>query len=124
MIKGIIGKGNKEFSIIIIFIHIFHTSIKNTKRRAARAVGRFMFLMESPRLNLGCHFDDQLYLILGAVQDDVNDSVDVGDVDFAITVHVTAGILATIQDDVYDGIHISNIHLKVAVHVAKRSFRD
>ena len=30
----------------------------------------------------------QLYLIPGAAQDDVDDSVDVGDVDFAITVHV------------------------------------
>ena len=61
----------------------------NTKKRpAVRAVDRFMFLMESPSLNLGDHFENQLYLILGAPQDHVDDSVDVGDVDFAITVHV------------------------------------
>ena len=47
-----------------------------------------MVHLESPRLNLGCHFDNQLYLILGTAQDNVDDSVDIGDVDFAITVHV------------------------------------
>ena len=47
-----------------------------------------MVHLESPRFNLDCHFDNQLYLIPGAAQDDVDDSVDVGDVDFAITVHV------------------------------------
>ena len=63
-----------------------HSSTK--KRPAARAVGRFVFLMESPSLNLGDHFDNQLYLIPCAAQDDIDDSVDVGDVDFAIIVHV------------------------------------
>ena len=88
------------------------------KRPAARAVGRFVFLMESPSLNPGCHFDNQLYLILGAFQDDVDDSVDVGDVDFAIAVHVCRiGATISVQDDADDGIYICNIDLKVAVHV-------
>ena len=43
-----------------------------------------------------CHYvpisvatiDNRFYSIIGAAQDDVDDSVDVCDVDFAITVHV------------------------------------
>ena len=93
------------------------------KRPADFSVGRLMFLVESPSLNLGCQNDHQSYLILGSVQDDVYDSVDVGDVDFAITVDVTAGILATIQDDVDGGIHVCNIDLTVAIHVARQGFR-
>ena len=98
-------------------MHIF-PYIHTKKRPAARAVGRFVFLMESPSFNLGCHFDNQLYLILGALQDDVDDSVDVGDVDFAIAVHVCRiGATISVQDDADDGIYICNIDLKVAVHV-------
>ena len=44
--------------------------------------------LELPGLNGGYHFDNQLYLILGAAQDDVDDIVDVGDVDFAVTIDV------------------------------------
>ena len=117
MIKGITDKGSKEFSIFITGMHIF-PYIHTKKRPAARAVGRFVFLMESPSLNPGCHFDNQLYLILGALQDDVDDSVDVGDVDFAIAVHVCRiGATISVQDDADDGIYICNIDLKVAVHV-------
>ena len=66
---------------------ILPDNILTTKKRpAAWAVGRFVFLIESQRLNLGCHSDNQL--IPGAAQDDVDDSIDVGDVDFAITVHI------------------------------------
>ena len=129
MIEGYARKGNKNlcpfFSFFFFFyacVPIIHTS--NKKRPAARAVGRLVFLMESPSLNLGCHFDNLLYLIPCAAQDDVDDSVHVGDVDFAVTVHVTAGILATIQDDVDGGIDISNIDLSVAIHVTSWSFRD
>ena len=63
-----------------------------------------MFLMESPRLNLGCHFDNQLYLIPGTAQDDVDDRVDVGDVDFAITVHVGSSVIISAQNHVFDAL--------------------
>ena len=77
-----------------------------------------MVHLVSPRLNLGCHFDNQLYLILGASQDDVDDGVDVGDVDFAITIHVSQkGATISAQNNVDDGIHISNIDFTVAIHV-------
>ena len=70
-------------------------------------------------LNPGCHFDNQLFLIPGAAQDDVDDGVDVGDVDFAITVHVgSSSVIISIQNHVDDGIHICNIDFTVAIHVA------
>ena len=47
----------------------------------------------SPRLNLGCRFDNQFYLIPGAVQNNGDDGVDVGDVDFAIAIHVGSSIV-------------------------------
>ncbi len=75
--------------------------------------------LESPGLNGGCHFDNQLYLILGSVQDDVDDRVDVGDVDFAVTVHVGSSRASiSAQNHVDDGIHIGNVDLKVKIHVA------
>ena len=80
-------------NVIIIFLYssqscIFFPYIHTKKRPAARAVGRFVFLMESSVLNFGCHFDNQLYLIPGAVQDDVDNGIDVSNVDFTVTVHV------------------------------------
>ena len=72
------------------------------------------------RLNLGCHFDNQLYLIRCAAQDDVNQGVDVGDVDFSVTVHVGSNsVIISAQDDVDGGVYISNIDLKVTIHVAQ-----
>lgn len=74
-----------------------------------------------------CHYvpisvvtiDNRFYSIIGATQDDVDDSVDVSDVDFAITIHVGSSRAAiTFQDDVNNGIHISDVHFEIAVHVA------
>ena len=64
-------------------------------------------------------------LIPGAVQDDVDEGVDVGDVDFAVTVHVgSRSVTISAQNHVDDGIHIGNIDLMVAVNVTRQSFRD
>jgi hypothetical protein len=61
-------------------------------------------------------FDNQLYLILCAAQDDVYDGIDVCNIDLKVAVHVNCrGATISTQDDVYDGIHISNIDLKVTV---------
>ena len=69
-------------------------------------------------LNLSCHFDNLLYLILGTIQDDVDDNVDVGDVDFAIAVHVgSRGAAVSAQNHVDGNVHISNVHFMVAVNV-------
>ena len=75
-------------------------------------------------LNLGCHFGNRLYLIPGASQDDVDDGVDVGDVDFAIAIHVGSSIVTiSAQNDIDDGIDVCNIDLTVAIHVARQGFR-
>ena len=57
-------------------------------------------------------------LLIIAAQDGVDQGVDVGDVDFAITVHV-GNRSTTILDHNHadDGIHISNIDFTVAIHV-------
>ena len=76
-------------------------------------------------LNLGCHFGNRLYLIPGASQDDVDDGVDVGDVDFAIAIHVGSSIvIISTQNHIDDGIHVCNVHFTVAIHVARLRFRD
>ena len=79
-----------------------------------------MVHLVSPRLNFGCHFDNQLYLILGAAQDDVDDSVDVGDVDFSVTVHVgSSHVTISAQNNVDSSIYISNIDFTVAIHITQ-----
>ena len=66
-----------------------------------------------------------MFGLLIAAQDDGDDSIDVGDIDLAVTIHVgSCGITISSQDDGDDGIDISNIDLAVAIHVAGQSFRD
>ena len=71
LFQGLTHKYNKDFSILITGMHISHTF----KKKTAGCVGSrsLDFLkwylrshMKSPSLNFGCHFDNQLYLILSA----------------------------------------------------------
>ena len=49
---------------------------------------------------------------------DVDEDVDVGDVDLAVTVHVGFGSIGIpTQDDVDDGIDIGDAYLAVKVHI-------
>ena len=53
------------------------------------------------------------------VKNEVNKGIHVGDVDFAVVVHIGCGIVgAIVKYEVNDRVHVGNIHLIVAVHVA------
>ena len=53
-----------------------------------------------------------------ASQDDINNSIHVGDSDLSVAVYIGSKCRAfNTQDDVGDGIDISNIDTAVAVHV-------
>ena len=52
-----------------------------------------------------------------SAQDQVDEGVDVGDVDFAIGVDVGSRDDVAVEDHVDDGVHIGNCHFAVKVHV-------
>ena len=53
------------------------------------------------------------------VKNKANNGIHVGDIDFAVVVHIGCGIVgATVKNDVDDRVHVSDTHLVVAVHVA------
>ena len=115
MFKDLTHKDNKLFPILVIGLPISHTSKRKNGRLRGQSVAWFLKLclksrLETPRLNLGCHFDNQLYSISCATQDDVDDGIYVGDVDFAITVYIGCRVAAATKDGVDDGIHICYVH--------------
>ena len=57
--------------------------------------------------------------------DDIDNGIDVGDVDLAITINVgNHDVAVPIKDDVNQGIHVSDIHLAIKVHVATPVLRQ
>ena len=64
------------------------------------------------------HLGDNL-LLSPIAQNDVDDGIDVGNVDFTVPVHVGNCVSPIHKDDLKHRIDIGNVHLFVAIHVAR-----